>query len=227
LDDGTECFDSQSELATSKATGNEELPEVTPVAQEHIDNNVCKKTSAKRKLVFDTPKKRRRSIIANRAKRKRYKQNKYRWTKKDAERWKERAIAVESPLQGSRVGSPVDSQEVSVAVNASIEFSSIQRECELDGLHLFPEVQVSPIKHSGFGCTLQEKLSVCENEKKKLAEDSLFYRNLAEKFEQEKEEIKMTMRRRIVAVQSFWRNNVIEGRSRSGKILREAIHRKQ
>lgn len=77
MDDGTECFDSQSELATSKATGNEELPEVTPVAQEHIDNKLCKKTSVKRELVFETPKKRRRSIIANRAKRKRHKQKKY------------------------------------------------------------------------------------------------------------------------------------------------------
>jgi len=82
LDDGTECFDSQSELATSKATGNEELPEVTPVAQEHIDNKVCK-TSGREN--FDTPKKR-RSNIANRAKRKRYKQNKYRWTKNDGKK---------------------------------------------------------------------------------------------------------------------------------------------
>jgi len=131
LDDGTECSDSQSELATSKATGNEELPEVTPVAQEHIDNKVCKETSAKRKLVFDTLKKRRRSIITNRAKRKRYKQKKYRWTKKDAERWKERAIAVESPLQASRLYQTLQGCSRKIFTHATHRVAVLDESCDL------------------------------------------------------------------------------------------------
>lgn len=58
----------QSEFATCIATRNEELLEVTQIAQVYKDNKVCKKTSARR-VVFVTPEKIKncqRSIMANR-----------------------------------------------------------------------------------------------------------------------------------------------------------------
>ena len=134
---------------------------MTPVSQVHTDKNFCKNTSAKRKLVFETPekiKKRRRSIMANRAKRRRYSKNKhikYTWKKKDSERWKERATrVVQSPdeeFQRTEEGSPVHSPKESVAHNSSdvdvtAEFLTVQNNCALDRLHTFPDVQVSSVR---------------------------------------------------------------------------------
>lgn len=52
------------------------------------------------------------------------------------------------------------------------------------------------------------------------------YRNMAEHMEKQKQEIKKQMVSRVECIKNFWRNQVVEGGSRSGKILRASLIRK-
>ena len=45
------------------------------------------------------------------------------------------------------------------------------------------------------------------------------YRDLGEKIMKEKQELENTMKRHTKMVRNFWRNKILEGNSRSGKIL--------
>ena len=51
------------------------------------------------------------------------------------------------------------------------------------------------------------------------------YRDLAETIQKEKRKINNELESRVEAVQSFWRNQVVEGQSRVGRILRAALFR--
>lgn len=51
------------------------------------------------------------------------------------------------------------------------------------------------------------------------------YRNVAEACRGEKREMKYEIERKIELVRSFWRDQIIEGGSRSGRILRAALIR--
>jgi len=52
------------------------------------------------------------------------------------------------------------------------------------------------------------------------------YRNLAEEYCREKRDLQYKLEAKIELVRDFWRNQVVEGGSRSGKILRAALIRK-
>ena len=52
------------------------------------------------------------------------------------------------------------------------------------------------------------------------------YRNMMESMEKEKQEIQKQMEARVEYIKHFWRDQVIEGSSRAGKILRAALIRK-
>lgn len=53
--------------------------------------------------------------------------------------------------------------------------------------------------------------------------DVLKYRNLIEKLETDLSELRTTMHHRVAAIRNFWRNKVLEGGSRGGKILKRAL----
>ena len=52
------------------------------------------------------------------------------------------------------------------------------------------------------------------------------YRDAAEVCQNEKREMKYNLEKKIEVIRSFWRNKVVEGGSRSGRILRAALIRK-
>ena len=52
------------------------------------------------------------------------------------------------------------------------------------------------------------------------------YRDLAEKARSEKQEVQHKLENEIEVVRDFWRNKVVEGGSRGGKILRAALLKK-
>ena len=53
------------------------------------------------------------------------------------------------------------------------------------------------------------------------------YRNLAEESQSEKRVLKNHLERQIETVRDFWHNKIVEGDSRSGRILRAALIRNQ
>lgn len=183
--------------------------------------------------------KRQRNILANRAKRHRYKKNKkVKWSKKLAQLWKDRADAYERGSSGrddisetdERDGTCSFSQErsnekdKSMETTAAIEESyvNVQKDCELEGIHLFPQI-VFPENSTTKDVTLEKKLLACAREKDKALRDALHYRTLVENLETDITELKTTMHRRVSAVRDFWRNNILEGRTRSGVILKRAL----
>lgn len=50
-----------------------------------------------------------------------------------------------------------------------------------------------------------------------------YYRDLAEKMQDQKIENEETMKRKVKRMRNFWRNNILEGSTRAGKILRNAL----
>lgn len=52
------------------------------------------------------------------------------------------------------------------------------------------------------------------------------YRNMAEIARKEKRDLKSKLEGKIETVRNFWRNQIVEGNSRSGRILRESLIRK-
>lgn len=52
------------------------------------------------------------------------------------------------------------------------------------------------------------------------------YRDVAETIQKEKRDLKKEMEDKIELVKSFWRDKVVEGGTRSGKLLRAALLRK-
>ena len=50
------------------------------------------------------------------------------------------------------------------------------------------------------------------------------YRNIAEECQAEKRKIKHELEEKVELVRNFWRNKVVEGGSRSGKMLRAALN---
>ena len=183
-------------------------------------------------------KKRRRTILANRVKRLRYKKNKRaKWSKHLAQLWKDRADAYErddyerDDRNDTDVGESITSCNESctkssnksadaAATNKSYEI--VQKDCELEGMHLLPQV-VSPENSSTENISVEKRLMIRTTERDKALKDALYYRSLVEKLETDIKEAKITMHYRVAAVRDFWRNSVLEGRSRSGVILQQAL----
>ena len=182
---------------------------------------------------FNIQKKRRRSILANRAKRLRYRENKKaKWSKQLAQLWKDRADAY---AKGSPVDDRNDSDKIDINGGATSNdhqmssknkaddtaaikesYENTQRDCELDGMHLLPSLLLPETSKS----IADNRLIECSSERDKALKDALHYRTLVEKLETDLAELKTTMHHRVAAVRDFWRNKVLEGESRSGMILR-------
>jgi len=69
---------------------------------------------------------------------------------------------------------------------------------------------------------VQDAISSCRRERDKALNDALCYCNLAERPLVEKREMKVSMEKRIETVRDFWRNQIFEGQSRSGRIVKAA-----
>lgn len=63
-----------------------------------------------------------------------------------------------------------------------------------------------------------------EKEKTKRAlDEARYYRNLAEKLRKEKRSAVNIMNEKVEVVRDFWRNKILEGSTRAGRIVREAL----
>ena len=98
------------------------------------------------------------------------------------------------------------------------------------GTLLLPSVHVSdekqPFSYVASVLTTLEQQSLIEkarNERNRAMIDAKCYRDLAEKIMKEKRELENTMKRRTEVVRDFWRNKILEGDSRSGKILMASL----
>lgn len=72
----------------------------------------------------------------------------------------------------------------------------------------------------------KDKVSKARHERDKALFLARHYRDIAEESQSEKRILKCELEGRIEVVRNFWRNKVIEGSTRSGKILRAALIRK-
>ncbi len=182
-------------------------------------------------------KRRRRSILASRAKRLRYKANKkakVMWSKQLAQLWKDRA---DTYAKGSLADNTNDGGEnfsdggsitdhLISAKNAQVDSAAVnecyentQRDCELDGMHLLPSIMLPETSKS----VVEDRFIECTKERDQALKDALQYRNLVENLETNLSELRTTMHHRVAAVRDFWRNKVLEGGSRSGKILKRSL----
>ena len=105
----------------------------------------------------------------------------------------------------------------SAATNES--YINVQRDCEIEGMHLLPQV-VFPVENTTENIAVEKRLITCTKERDKALWDTLHCRTLVEKFETDIKELKTNMHHRVSTVRDFWRNSVLEGRSRSGAILK-------
>lgn len=69
----------------------------------------------------------------------------------------------------------------------------------------------------------KEELYAARKERNQALTLAQHYRNIAEATRTEKREIKKKLEGKVELVRNFWRNNIIEGGSRSGRILRAAL----
>lgn len=79
--------------------------------------------------------------------------------------------------------------------------------------------EVNGLQRIDYACAIK-----LEKEKtKKALEQAQYYRNLAEKFRSEKRSAVNIMNDKIEVVRDFWRNKILEGSTRAGRIVREAL----
>lgn len=107
----------------------------------------------------------------------------------------------------------------SAGINES--YDNVLKDCESEGMHLLPQV-VSPVDNTTENVTV-EKLLIRTRERDKALKDTFHYRTLVEKLETDVRKLKTTLHHRVATVCDFWRNSVLEGRSRSGAILKQAL----
>ena len=89
-------------------------------------------------------------------------------------------------------------------------------------MHLLPQV-VFPVENTTENIAVEKRLIIRTKERDKALRDTLHYRTLVEKLETDIKELKTNMHHRVSTVRDFWRNSVLEGRSRSGAILKQAL----
>ncbi len=65
-----------------------------------------------------------------------------------------------------------------------------------------------------------------EKEKAQAQFSARIYRDLAEKTKQEKRELSNKLNKRVETVRDFWRNNICEGKTRGGRMVRAALSKK-
>ena len=71
----------------------------------------------------------------------------------------------------------------------------------------------------------KEQICKARHERNRALSLARHYRNLAEKSQSEKRTLKTNLEGQIETVRDFWRNQVVEGSSRSGRLLRAALIR--
>lgn len=57
----------------------------------------------------------------------------------------------------------------------------------------------------------------------KALEDAIFYRNLAERLRKEKRQAVSNMNDKVELVRDFWRNTILEGSTRGGRMVKKAL----
>ena len=75
-------------------------------------------------------------------------------------------------------------------------------------------------------CNVKKNLRKARYESNQALSLAQHYRNVAEERQSEKRNLKSELEQQVEVVRDFWRNKVIEGSSRSGRILRAALSRK-
>jgi len=90
-------------------------------------------------------------------------------------------------------------------------------------MHHLPQVVLSPENSTTDNTAMEKRVMKCTKEKDKALKDAFYYRTLVEELETDIKEMKTTMHYRVTAVRDFWRNSVLEGRSKSGAILKQAL----
>lgn len=123
-------------------------------------------------------------------------------------------------------------ERLAVVANNEVQF---QRTCEkqLEGPLILNEV-VAPIEEQTFGHSLPLVTRVDYNhqvlEARKERDEALALarhcRDVAERCRTETRRVRDHLESKIEVVRDFWRNKVVEGESRSGRILRASLIRK-
>lgn len=108
-------------------------------------------------------------------------------------------------------------------------------ESDSDTAPLLLDDVVIPVSENKPGCSCstatvravqcREELHAARRERNRALSLARHYRNIAEACQTEKREMKSKLEERVELVRNFWRNKIIEGGSRSGKILRAALIR--
>ena len=110
-------------------------------------------------------------------------------------------------------------QEYSVH-NTSLQVHHNTKPLLLDAV-LIPEVEEPPTTFN-----YSRRLLEAQKERDIALLVARQWRDIAENIQAEKRDMKTEMERTVETVRNFWRNKVVEGSSRSGKILRAALVRK-
>ena len=72
----------------------------------------------------------------------------------------------------------------------------------------------------------QNNLQEARNDRNKAMMEAKCYQELAETLKKEKRELENRLHTQTEVVRDFWRNKIIEGDSRGGRILRASLFRK-
>ena len=114
-----------------------------------------------------------------------------------------------------------------------VRYESISAKSTVKGTSpLLLDAVVTPIAEgSSSQCNNNSILALQYEEELKKArkkrDEALFlpchYRNLAEKSQTDKRLLKISLEKQVETVRDFWRNKVVEGDSRSGRMLRNSL----
>ncbi len=155
------------------------------------------------------------------------------WSKQLAQLWKDRAdtyakgCLADNTNDGGETfsdGGSITDHLIS-AKDAPVDSAAVN-ECYENTAGLWAWWHASPtINHAPWDKQVSSRRQinrVYEREIKAL-KAALQYRNLVEKLETNLSELRTTMHHRVAAVPDVWRNKVLEGGSRSGKILKRSL----
>ena len=91
------------------------------------------------------------------------------------------------------------------------------------------QIQNQPFSYAGSVLSNMEQQNLLQeacNDRNKAMIEAKCYRDLAENLKKEKRELENKLQTETEVVRDFWRNKIIEGDSRGGKILRASLLRK-
>ena len=116
--------------------------------------------------------------------------------------------------------------------NTATHYSEICEEEKNDTSPLLLSPAIVPIAEPSCSCTntvvpprCKELLEDARRERNNAIMLAMGYRDMAEQCQTEKRKLKYKLEEKVKVLRNFWRNRVLEGSSRSGLILREALSR--